>query len=109
MRGETFYREQRKNGGGGQYFLRCAQIDILGLVEGAVFSVNACVISEGVVKFNYNAAETPGYVWQKDGRNPSKWLNILFCLCLHLPVFESVPVDHHRQIRWVGSARRVSD
>ena len=53
MRGETFYREQRKNGGGGQYFLRCAQIDILGLVEGAVFSVNACVISEGVVKFNY--------------------------------------------------------
>ena len=37
----------------GNIFTGCAQIDILGLVEGAVFSVNACVISEGVVKFNY--------------------------------------------------------
>ena len=37
----------------GNIFTGCAQIDILGLVEGAVFSVNACVISEGVVNFNY--------------------------------------------------------
>ena len=37
----------------GNIFPGCAQIDILGLVEGAVFSINACVISEGVVNFNY--------------------------------------------------------
>ena len=55
MRGETFLLSQ--NGEEGNIFPGCAQIDILGLVEGAVFSVNVCVISEGVVKFNYNAAE----------------------------------------------------
>ena len=72
MRGETFYREQRKNGGGGQYFLRCAQIDILGLVEGAVFSVNACVISEGVVKFNYiSNLEKSKAVQKKTFQSPS--------------------------------------
>ena len=33
------------------------QIDISGQSEVAVFRVNAAVISEGVVKFNYNAAQ----------------------------------------------------
>ena len=46
----------------GNIFPGCAQIDILGLVEGAVFSVNACVISEGVVNFNYISSleKSPG-------------------------------------------------
>ena len=51
----------------------------------AVFRGNAAVISEGVVKFNYNAAEAQGSGSQKEmaeNRNPSKWLNI-FVVCLH--------------------------
>ena len=77
MRGETFYRRQRKNGGGGQYFLRCAQIDILGLVEGAVFSVNACVISEGVVKFNYISNLEKSKAVQKKSCKILQWLNYI--------------------------------
>ena len=41
------------------------QIDISGQSEVAVFRGNAAVISEGVVKFNYNAAEARGNLWQE--------------------------------------------
>ena len=57
----------------GNIFPGCAQIDILGLVEGAVFSVNACVISEGVVNFNYISSleKSPGQCKLFFSENPS--------------------------------------
>ena len=52
------------------------QIDISGQSEVAVFRGNAAVISEGVVKFNYNAAEAQGNGWQKCKKSFKVWLNI---------------------------------